>query len=339
MREAEAARNAAERRNAPAGSGRNILFITVDQQRFDALGANGGGVARTPHLDRLARTGINYQRCHVQNVVCMPSRSTMLTGQHPRTHGVIANGISLPTDAPNIAAYLRRSGGYHSALIGKAHFDPHLDLALRFAENRLAAEGSTGPWRGFDHVELATHGPLVGHHYADWLWRAHPEDIAGFAGVLSGEGGGDTAAPEVAHNPVPREHYHTDWVAERTCAWLRRRAADEPWLCWMSFPDPHHPFDPPYDEVRARIDWRDTPLPAGYPGSVERARTILAAKPRHWLDWYEGRFLNPEGGPTGFVPRQLSRDQFREINAMIHVENELIDEAVGQVLRSLERLG
>lgn len=48
---------------------RNILFITVDQQRFDALGVNGGQVARTPTLDGLAAGGINYRRAHVQNVV------------------------------------------------------------------------------------------------------------------------------------------------------------------------------------------------------------------------------------------------------------------------------
>ena len=77
-----------EARGAPSRK-RNILFITVDQQRYDALGVNGGTVARTPALDALARDGINYRRAHVQSVVCMPSRSTMLTGQHPRTHGVV----------------------------------------------------------------------------------------------------------------------------------------------------------------------------------------------------------------------------------------------------------
>ena len=58
--------------------GRKILFITTDQQRFDALGCNGGRVARTPVADALAAEGLNYQRGHVQNVVCMPSRSTTL---------------------------------------------------------------------------------------------------------------------------------------------------------------------------------------------------------------------------------------------------------------------
>ena len=64
--------------------GRKILFITTDQMRYDSLGCNGGQVARTPVVDRLASEGINYQRAYNQNTVCMPARSTMLTGQYVR---------------------------------------------------------------------------------------------------------------------------------------------------------------------------------------------------------------------------------------------------------------
>ncbi len=325
-------------RDRAAQARRSILFITVDQQRFDALGVNGGRVARTPRIDALARAGLNYRRAHVQNVVCMPSRATMLTGQHPHTHGVFANGVALPASAPSVAELLRVSG-YRTALLGKAHFDPHLDLFQRFTENRMAAEGQRGPWHGFEHVELATHGAVGGHHYAAWLWKHHPEAIRQFGSVLTGKGGGDTGAPEVTKNPMPTERYHTAWVAARTRAWLRELADDEPFFCWMSFPDPHHPFDPPYEEVKKRLDWRDVPLPAGYPGSVERARAILRGRPRHWLDWLEGRFQNPEGGPASFRPGALTTDQIREVNAMIHVENELIDDACGSVLDALGELG
>ena len=315
------------------GDPRSILFITTDQQRYDSLGVTGNPFAKTPNIDALGRSGILYRRTHVQNVVCMPSRLTMLTGQHPNTHGVIANGIALPEDAPSVAAVLREAG-YRTALIGKAHFDPHLDPLLRFTENRLAAERSTGPWRGFDHVELATHGPLGGHHYAAWLWERHPEAVGGFGTVLAGSNGGDTGAPEVKRNPIAREHYHTDWLAERAAAWLAS-IGDAPFFLWLSFPDPHHPFDPPAREVAARIDWRDLPLPPGHPGTPEKITKILAGKPRHWLDWYEGRYRNPEGGPIRFSPARFTHDQVREVNAMIHVENELIDEAVGRVLSAL----
>ena len=318
--------------------GRKILFITTDQQRYDSLGCNGGQVARTPVADRLAAEGINYRRAHNQNVVCMPARSSMITGQYVRTHGVTANGVPLPPDARSIAAYLAERAGYRTALLGKAHFEPAFDRKLRWFENRMASEDSTGPFRGFDHLELAMHVPLGPWHYSRWLRDNHPEERNGFAALLRAEGGGDTGAPESAYNPIPREHYHTDWVADRTLSYLDSLADDEDWFVWMSFPDPHHPWDPPESEAR-RINWRDLDLPPGHPGSPEKIREILGQKPAHWLAYYEGRTPNMEGGPSTFVPATLTHDQIREVNALVHVENELIDEACGRVLARIEERG
>jgi arylsulfatase A-like enzyme len=318
--------------------GRNILFITTDQQRYDALGCNGGTIAQTPVADRLAANGINYRRAHNQNVVCMPSRSTMITGQYVRTHGVVANGVALPPDSPSVASYLHEKAGYHTALLGKAHFEPAFDLQGRWFENSMARKDSTGPYRGFDRMELAMHVPVGGWHYSLWMMKTHPDELAGFAPLLTAAPGGDTGAPEVKYNPVPREHYHTDWVASRTIAYLDSLDPDDNWFVWMSFPDPHHPWDPPQDEAR-RINWRDLDLPAGYPGSREKIEKILADKPRHWLDWYEGRFGNFEGGPGSFVPCRLTEDQIREVNALTHVENELIDQACGRVLARIAERG
>src|SRR3954462_3045951 len=126
--------------------GRKILFITTDQQRYDALGCNGGTIARTPVVDGLAADGIVYRRAYNQNTVCMPARSTMLTGQYARTHGVVANGVPLPTDAPSVAAPLGEHG-YKTALVGKAHFEPGFDLKGRWEENARWMRGDTGPWR------------------------------------------------------------------------------------------------------------------------------------------------------------------------------------------------
>ena len=102
--------------------GRKILFVTTDQQRYDTLGCNGGTLARTPVIDRLAAQGHRYERAHPQSVVCMPSRATMITGQYPGTHGVWMNGVALPGDAPSVAEVLH-GAGYRTALIeiGRAH--------------------------------------------------------------------------------------------------------------------------------------------------------------------------------------------------------------------------
>src|SRR5437867_3865225 len=138
--------------------GRKILFITTDQMRYDSLGCNGGQVARTPVADKLAAEGINYRRANNQNVVCMPARSSMITGQYVRSHGVFANGVPLPEDAPSVAAYLNENG-YRTALLGKAHFQPGFDRERKWIESRMADENYNGPYRGFEHLELAVHTP------------------------------------------------------------------------------------------------------------------------------------------------------------------------------------
>jgi len=319
--------------------GRKILLVTTDQQRYDTLGCNGGTLARTPVVDRLAAEGIRFERAHPQSVVCMPSRSTILTGQHPSTHGVWMNGVPLPVDAPSVAEVLR-GAGYRTALIGKAHFEPFLDPFLRFAENALASTGTRPPGgahRGFEHLEMATHGAIGPLHYARWLASEHPGAVGGFYPALDGSlqvnaaGGGDTGAPQVKANPIERGIYHTDWVADRTIAWLDTVVDDQDWFCWMSFPDPHHPWDPPQSEV-GRIDWRDVPLPAGYPERAAEREAILDQKPRHWRLWYDGALVSNYEAPADWVPATLTPDQVREVNARNAVECELVDEAVGRVL-------
>ena len=89
--------------------------------RYDALGCNGGVVARTPHIDKLAAEGINYRRAHNHNVVCMPARATIITGQHVGSHGVWMNGVCMSEDRHTIAHHLKEHG-YRTALqIGRAH--------------------------------------------------------------------------------------------------------------------------------------------------------------------------------------------------------------------------
>lgn len=327
--------------------GRKILLVTADQQRHDALGCNGGTVARTPVIDRLAAEGINYTRAHNQNVVCMPARATIVSGLHVRSHGVIMNGVPLPEDTPDIARLLKEQAGYSTALIGKAHFEPASAPGAPYFENYAARQDLTGPHRGFDRMELAGHTGRAGRslfHYPKWLEETHPGAAEGFQEYvtpekeISGRPGGDAGGPQVWHNPIPRELYHTDWVADRAIAWLDGLDAAADWFLWLSFPDPHHPWDPPQSELK-RVDWRDLDLPAAYPGDREKTIEVLKTKPRHWLDWYLGKRQFAYEVPKTFVPAELTADQIREINAMCHIENELIDEALGRVLGRIDARG
>jgi arylsulfatase A-like enzyme len=323
--------------------GRKILFITSDQQRYDAYGCNGGVIARTPNVDALAAAGTTYRRCHPQSVVCMPSRATMLTGQHVSTHGVWMNGVQLPVDAPSVAAVLREAG-YRTALIGKSHFDPFIDPFLSYPENTLASLGQHDALRGFDHLELAAHSGTGWLHYASTLRADFPDGAGMYYPVLdstinvNATGGGDTGAPQVHVNEMPREWYHTDWIAQRAITWLQGLPDNEDWFLWVSFPDPHHPWDPPASETH-RVAWRDLQLPAGYIGDQTEREAVIDSKPRHWRQWYDGKLVGNFEAPPKWVPSTLTANQVREVNAMVHIENELIDEAIGTIMDSVRAKG
>jgi arylsulfatase A-like enzyme len=316
-------------------------LITTDQMRYDALGCNGGEIARTPNIDSLAASGINYRRAHNQNVVCMPARATIITGQHVASHGVWMNGVSMPEDRHTIAHHLK-DNGYKTALLGKAHFEPWLGSPDDFFENRMAGQGSTGPHRGFDHMELANHF-FEGHSHYDRHMDQHPDAKSKFYPMVTERGQntasqGDTGAVQVWPMAVDKSLYHTDWVADRTIDWLSGLSGDDPFFCWMSFPDPHHPWDVPESEMY-RVDWRDLPLPRLYKETRAERDALIDKKPKHYRGYYDGSVWANLESPREFLPSEMTPDQVREINAMTHIENELIDEACGRVIDWLEKSG
>jgi arylsulfatase A-like enzyme len=100
----------------------NIVLVTSDQQRGDCFGFEGRRV-RTPHLDDLARAGTRFAACITPNLVCQPSRASILTGLLPLTHGVYDNGVDLDpaVGEAGFAGQLARAG-YRTGFLGKAHF-------------------------------------------------------------------------------------------------------------------------------------------------------------------------------------------------------------------------
>ena len=68
----------------------NVLLVTIDTLRGDALGADGGP-ARTPNLDALAAAGVRFSFAHAQAVVTLPSHASILTGLYPFQHGYREN--------------------------------------------------------------------------------------------------------------------------------------------------------------------------------------------------------------------------------------------------------
>lgn len=101
----------------------NILLITADTFRCDALRCMGSSFARSPNLDRLAREGVVFEEAYTASPVCAPARCSLLTGMHTHIHGCIENGISRRTDLPVFTDFLEEQG-YFNIMVGKTHFDP-----------------------------------------------------------------------------------------------------------------------------------------------------------------------------------------------------------------------
>jgi arylsulfatase A-like enzyme len=97
----------------------NILFIMSDDHAAHAISAYGSVVNRTPNLDRLAQSGMRFERCFCVNSICSPSRATILTGKYSHLNGVPTFN-RFDGSQPTVAKYLQ-AAGYHTGMIGKWH--------------------------------------------------------------------------------------------------------------------------------------------------------------------------------------------------------------------------
>jgi len=108
----------------------NVLLVTIDTLRADALGCYGGRAA-TPNLDRLAAEGVRYDFAHAHSVVTLPSHTTILSGLYPFQHGVHDNaGYRVRPDTTTLATLLETKGWATGAFVGG------FPVAAQFGLNR-----------------------------------------------------------------------------------------------------------------------------------------------------------------------------------------------------------
>jgi arylsulfatase A-like enzyme len=110
---------------APAASPRapNIVFIFSDDHAYQAISAYGEGrrLLETPHLDRLAKSGMRFDRALVPNSICGPSRAVVLTGKYNHLNGFVNNSNSRFDGSQVTFPKILRQAGYQTAVIGKWH--------------------------------------------------------------------------------------------------------------------------------------------------------------------------------------------------------------------------
>ena len=245
----------------------NIILITTDQHRWDCFG-HGPRKVRMPHVERLADKGVSFDCCVTPNPICQPARSSILTGMLPLTHGVVCNGIDLdPELAKKGFAQQLSDAGYSTSLIGKAHlsskatFEPTGTPECQHSSVNFGDDWH-GPYMGFDYVELIVMGhfsrvappghispmpftPPHGLHYESWFDSRGEQGEARALYLASSDGKG-LKAGQTWSSALPSAWHPSTWVADRSIARLNELSKeDDPFCMWISFPDPHHPFDCP----------------------------------------------------------------------------------------------
>jgi arylsulfatase len=201
---------------------KNIVFITCDQFRADALGLLKAFPVKTPNLDKLVETGCMFENTYCTGPLCVPSRASIMTGQYCFEHGVYYNDQGWARTAPTMPGLLSAEG-YYSIKVGKTHFHPphryggldklvgNFDLTHRYDKD--AAERDKPGWAGV--IQSQYHEKKAPTEY-------------------------DTFEP-VVHTEIAMRELDKI-VARRECVGID---ATEPFFMWLSHLQPHTPCNPP----------------------------------------------------------------------------------------------
>ena len=295
----------------------NILWYCTDQQRFDTIASLGNPNIHTPHLDRLVREGVAFTHTYCQSPICLPSRSSFMTGRYPATIHANHNAADhFPPDAETtLVSRLLAEAGYECGLIGKLHLaDGRMRIEPRVNDGFKVFEWSLGPNWDLSREGIPDWEPSE-HAYADWLTEQGHDPA-----VILQKRAADRVRlvrPTPQQDNIPAPLHQTTWCSQRANEFIRR--ATRPWMLCVNPCDPHPPFDPPLEYFR-RYD------PASLAGPHRRDRDQVQQAKLADVDF-------------AYSPDQITDDEVRAAKAGYYAMIELIDDQFGQILRCLDATG
>jgi len=299
----------------------NVLIISSDQQRYDAMGCYGNSHIRTPELDALAAEGARFENSYSQSPMCAPSRASLMTGLFPRNHGLWANGVEIG-DNHRLLSRVLADAGYDCGLVGKFH----LGAAAEGRTERRVDDG----FRMFEWAHDPIH-PSPQNAYHRWLAQNHPDVFTEFSATMGQpwetEEGNQAKGALYLDTVRPEAHYSA-WVADTAVDFIRdvERRDDEPFFLIANFFDPHHPFGAP-QEYRDLYDADQLPKPIG---GVDE----LSDKPSSQSQWSVTSYGGTAPGFQDYTEQEIS-----EIIASYYAMVTQVDTQAGRILRALEEQG
>jgi choline-sulfatase len=219
----------------------NILWLMTDEQRCDSLGCYESPWAYSPNIDALASDGALFSCAVTPAPVCVPARTSMLSGKYPCQTGVWHNKVDMHRPVPNLLGRFREAG-YRTASFGKQHY----------AGAGSAFETESGPCLS-DHVGYFKYADGYDESHYDVL--TYPGDIYNWI-----FGGRFPSSPDETAEAI---------VCKNAMNWLENYRANTPFFLRLSFNGPHTPVSPPkpFDGIIRRGDVTYSPdaenLPAG----------------------------------------------------------------------------
>ena len=219
----------------------NIVIILADDLGWADVSYHGGYI-KTPHLDQLAKDGVELDRFYVCPM-CSPTRATLLTGRYPIRYGLSRAVIppwrnyGLRTDEVTLANVLAKAGYRHRGIFGKWH------LGHQNAKWHPLA-------RGFTHFH--------GHYNGAIDYFTHLR-----------EGERDW---HVNYQPSAEIGYSTDLIADAACRFIRASTGESPFFCYVPFNAPHGPLQS-RDDYKKR--YAQLP-PSRGPGSEKKTANATA---------------------------------------------------------------
>ena len=251
----------------------NILLIYTDQQRWDALGANGNAEIHTPNLDKLAKNGLNLDHYFVQNPLCMPSRVSLLSGRYPSALGITHMGVPVPESIVTLPQVVRNYG-YVTGNMGKLHFLPHANRDHR----------DVHPSYGFHHLAISDEPGCYEDAYRAWVRAKAPDQLEHLSlgmppaaetwqqvmGIPDSIVHPEREPKRAVAFPDRSDVTHSAFVADQTQAFIEQHHK-EPWLCIAGFYSPHTPWVAP-QEFLDLYDPDTLSIP-DYPGHLDERRS------------------------------------------------------------------
>ncbi len=142
----------------------NVLWINLDQIRYDTLGVNGNPLGMTPRMDQLAREGVNFSRAYTPCSLCTPARGSMLTGRYAFIHGLGTNHdmfhpIAQDLPHPEMLLHPRlQERGYRTGYVGKWHVGSEKGpVDYGYEGMNIPKYGNPEAYEGFQQY-IAQHG-------------------------------------------------------------------------------------------------------------------------------------------------------------------------------------